>query len=240
MYRPFLTHLEQELNRRFTLEPLPIPEGLAYNHTARAGKEATIQSWAYSSPDFRKIRYTYIDAGDQAQVFNGVLYPHYHYDLPVLGLDLLAFGNKKFLTVIDIQPLYQDVDYQARYVAPMQPIYERYGDLAQKFEMRFYDANIYFSKYLLFARTEPELIQTRVFAAYQDYLALYLEMLETARATGRRADPAQIQQAHRDYDQYSAERDPAIGLFTTYWGKEWAERFVYDFLFDLAVVPAPI
>jgi hypothetical protein len=38
------------------------------------------------------------------------------------------------------------------------------------------------------------------------------------------------------YDQYSAEKDPAAALFAANWGNEWAESFVYDFLFDKATV----
>ncbi len=240
MYQPFLQHLKQELDARFQLQSLAIPEGLAYNKMHKGDKQATIQSWAFESEDFRKIRYTYIDAGEQAQVFNGVLYPRYNYDLPLLGIDLLAFGNKKFLVVIDIQPLYREAGYLTKYIEPMRPIYDSYQDLIQKLEMRFYDSNVYFSKYLIFARTEPEMIQTRVFGAYQDYLNLYLNMLQNAKQTKDFADPVKIAQAHQDYDQYSAERDPAVGLFTTYFGKEWAERFVYEFLFDLATVPTPV
>lgn len=34
------------------------------------------------------------------------------------------------------------------------------------------------------------------------------------------------------YDTYSAERDPAAGLFASMFGKTWAEDFIYDFLFS--------
>ncbi|MEO1800066.1 MAG: dihydrobiliverdin:ferredoxin oxidoreductase, partial [Cyanobacteria bacterium J06629_2] len=38
--------------------------------------------------------------------------------------------------------------------------------------------------------------------------------------------------AQREYDQYSAERDPAHGLFSSYFGSQWSERFLYEFLFE--------
>jgi 15,16-dihydrobiliverdin:ferredoxin oxidoreductase len=41
--------------------------------------------------------------------------------------------------------------------------------------------------------------------------------------------------AQKDYDQYSADRDPASGLFSSYFGHEWAERFLYEFLFEDAM-----
>lgn len=43
---------------------------------------------------------------------------------------------------------------------------------------------------------------------------------------------------HQDYDQYSAEKDPAVGLFMSYWGKPWALKFTHEFLFSLYQPPS--
>jgi 15,16-dihydrobiliverdin:ferredoxin oxidoreductase len=173
MYQPFREYLEQELFQRFDLQSRPIPTGLEINVSDRGKTPATIRSWCYQSPQLRKIRYTYIDAGEAAQVFNSVIYPSHNYDLPLLGIDLLSFGNKKNLVVLDFQPLFRDEAYIARYVQPLQALRDKYDDLAQNLEMKFYDANQYFSKYLLFAKTDAETVENRVFPAYKDYLKLY-------------------------------------------------------------------
>ena len=36
----------------------------------------------------------------------------------------------------------------------------------------------------------------------------------------------------------SAEKDPAVGLFKTYWGEDWAEDFTHNFLFSMSEPPA--
>ncbi|MEL6814905.1 MAG: dihydrobiliverdin:ferredoxin oxidoreductase, partial [Cyanobacteria bacterium J06598_3] len=133
------------------------------------------------------------------------------------------------------QPLFQDEAYQAKYIAPLQALHDKYPDLSQDLEMKFYDANQYFSKYLLFAKTDPETVKTRVLEAFKDYLQLYWEMLDAAEPSTDRADMARVAKAQRDYDQYSAERDPASGLFGSYFGHEWSERFLHEFLFEAAV-----
>ncbi|MDJ0736559.1 MAG: 15,16-dihydrobiliverdin:ferredoxin oxidoreductase [Nostocaceae cyanobacterium] len=235
MYRPFLEYLEQELFKRFDLQPRSIPSGLEYQVSERGRHPATIRSWCYQCPQLRKIRYTYIDAGDSAQIFNSVIYPSHHYDLPLLGIDFLSFGKVKNLIVLDFQPLFQDEAYQRKYIEQLKILHDNYPDLAQDLEMKFYDANQYFSKYLLFAKTDPETISTRLFAAYQDYLNLYWQMLEQATPLTDPEDIQLIVKAQKDYDQYSAERDPASGLFSSYFGHEWSERFLYEFLFEDAV-----
>ncbi len=235
MYQPFLEHLEQSLFQRFDLQSRPIPAGLEAQVSERGKNPATIKSWCYECPEFRKIRYTYIDAGASAQIFNSVIYPSHHSELPLLGIDFLSFGQVKNLIVMDFQPLFQDQAYLAKYIHPLKKLHEKYPDLAQNLEMKFYDANQYFSKYLLFAKTDPETVKTRVFEAFKDYLNLYWEMLATSETLTDRSDIQRIAKAQKDYDQYSADRDPASGLFSSYFGHEWSEKFLYGFLFEDAM-----
>jgi 15,16-dihydrobiliverdin:ferredoxin oxidoreductase len=155
--------------------------------------------------------------------------------LPLLGIDLLSFGKKKILIVLDFQPLFRDKAYIEKYIEPMQTIRDKYDDLVQNLEMKFYDANQYFSPYLLFAKTDSETVKNRLFPAYKDYIDLYWQMLEQAEPLQDSEDIQRIVKAQKDYDQYSADRDPASGLFSSYFGHEWAERFLYEFLFEDAV-----
>ncbi|HBW91096.1 MAG TPA: dihydrobiliverdin:ferredoxin oxidoreductase, partial [Cyanobacteria bacterium UBA11149] len=97
MFQPFLHYLEQELFRRFQLRSRAIPQELEFQVSQRGKHPAMIESWCYECPQLRKIRYTYINAGAMAQIFNSVIYPSYDYDLPLLGIDFLAFGKKKIL-----------------------------------------------------------------------------------------------------------------------------------------------
>jgi 15,16-dihydrobiliverdin:ferredoxin oxidoreductase len=235
MYQPFLNHLESELFQRFELQRQPIPAELERKTSDRGKSPATIQSWCYQCPQLRKIRYTYIDAGASAQIFNSVIYPSHHYDLPLLGLDFLSFGKVKNLVVLDFQPLFQDEAYQRRYIEPLKFLHAQYPDLAQDLEMKFYDANQYFSKYLLFAKTDAETVSTRLLAAFKDYLNLYWQLIDNATPLSDPEDIQRIVKAQKDYDQYSADRDPASGLFSSYFGHEWSEKFLYEFLFSDAI-----
>jgi 15,16-dihydrobiliverdin:ferredoxin oxidoreductase len=107
--------------------------------------------------------------------------------------------------------------------------------LAQDLPMKFYDANQYFSPYLLFAKTDAETVVNRLFPAYQEYIQLYWQLLEKAELLTQPEEIERIIKAQKDYDQYSAERDPASGLFSSYFGHEWSEKFLHEFLFEDAV-----
>lgn len=235
MFKPFQKFLEKELSENFVLESRLIPSGLESVVSERGKNPATIQSWCYQCPQLRKIRYTYIDAGETAQIFNSVIYPNHNYDVPLLGIDFLAFGQKKILVVIDFQPLFRDRPYIDKYIEPLTKIRGKYSALVQDLEMKFYDANQYFSKNLLFAKTDAETVVNQLFPAYQEYVQLYCQMLQQASVLNTPEEVERIVKAQKDYDQYSAERDPASGLFSSYFGHEWSEKFLYEFLFEDAI-----
>ena len=232
MFAPFKKHLESELFNRFDLSSRPIPPGLESNVSARGKNPATIQSWCYQCEQLRKVRYSYIDAGETAQVFNSVVYPNHCYDIPLLGVDFLSFGKKKILVVMDFQPLFRDRAYIEKYIEPMRQVRDKYSELAQDLEMKFYDANQYFSKYLLFAKLDSETVVNSLFPAFQEYLEMYWQMVADAEPLTDSQDIQRVVAAQKEYDQYSAERDPAHGLFSSYFGAEWSEKFLYEFLFE--------
>jgi len=75
-----------------------------------------------------------------------VISPSHNYDLPLLGIHLLSFNKKKILVVLDFQPLFRDEAYIAKYVQPLESLRDKYEDLSQNLERKFYDANQYFYK----------------------------------------------------------------------------------------------
>ena len=59
-------------------------------------------------------------------------------------------------------------------------------------------------------------------------------MLANAEPLTQSESIQRIVKAQQEYDCYSAERDPAHGLFSSYFGAEWSERFLHEFLFENA------
>ncbi|CAN0314211.1 unnamed protein product, partial [Ectocarpus fasciculatus] len=75
--------------------------------------DCNITSMNFASPEVRKVRLTYFDAGDKVQVLNAVIYPDPSLDMPLLGIDLISFGGKH-LAGIDFQPLFDDDSCRGR------------------------------------------------------------------------------------------------------------------------------
>ena len=100
---------------------------------------------------FRRVRMTYFDGGQALQVFNSLWYPTFDRpDAPLLGVDLLRFGPKKFLCIVDAQPP-QGRARAAHDTSTLDAIKRKYPDLEGEVS-RYYDDNRFFSKQMLCGR----------------------------------------------------------------------------------------
>eukprot|EP00526_Cylindrotheca_closterium_P018742 CAMPEP_0113640988 /NCGR_PEP_ID=MMETSP0017_2-20120614/21516_1 /TAXON_ID=2856 /ORGANISM="Cylindrotheca closterium" /LENGTH=360 /DNA_ID=CAMNT_0000552305 /DNA_START=30 /DNA_END=1112 /DNA_ORIENTATION=- /assembly_acc=CAM_ASM_000147 len=200
-------------------------------------KKARIVNICASSKEYRKIRMTYYDAGDNTQVFNAVWYPDPEYNLPVLGIDILAFNRKKYLAIVDFQPLHEDEsDHDATYEHLLEPLKEKYDSLKGRMSSKFYDETQFFSQQMLFARFDDEnVVHDDLFPAFKSYVKTHVDLVKSTER-----NPSQkefVMERQEAYDEYSAERDPATGLFAAMFGAEWANDFVHDFLFSMSEKP---
>ena len=75
-------------------------------------------------------------------------------------------------------------------------------------------------------------METRVFPAFKDYLAAYLDLVDRAEPVTSGAKLDSILQAQLRYLRYRAEKYPARRMFKRFYGEEWTEEYIHGFLFD--------
>lgn len=238
LYQPFLDYAIALLQDRLALQPYPIPDGFE-RKSATVGKgkhqeEVLTTSYAYQAPKLRQIRAAHVQGGNSLQVLNFVIFPQLHYDLPFFGADLVTLPGGH-LIALDMQPLFRDdPSYQAKYTQPILPIFQSYqpylpwgGDFPE-------EAQSFFSPAFLWTRpAQTEVVETHVFAAFKAYLGAYLDFVDRAEPITDPQALRQIEQAQLRYLRYRAEKDPARGMFTRFYGPEWTEEYIHGFLFDL-------
>lgn len=239
LYMPFwewqLDFMKSSLTNLHPIECSTLNDiDVSYNENEE--KRARIVNHCYASDEYRKIRMTYYDAGDSVQVFNSVWYPDAKYNLPVLGIDLLSFNRKRYLAIVDFQPLHQEEeDHATTYEHILQPIKDKYDNLKGRMSSKFYDETQFFSKEMLFARFEDgKIVDEDLFPAFKSYVKTHLDLVKNTSPSTNPKDVQHVVDRHMAYDTYSADRDPAAGLFAAMFGKKWAEDFIYDFLFSLS------
>ena len=90
--------------------------------------------------------------------------------------------------------------------------------------------NQYFSSWLLFCRGGADEATSSLPQAFDALFSAYWDLHDQAK-TQSSINPIEVEQLQKNYDVYSAERDPAHGLFTSHFGKDWSDRFLHEFLF---------
>jgi phycoerythrobilin:ferredoxin oxidoreductase len=238
LYQPFLDYAIALLQDRLDLHPYPIPAGFE-SKVAIVGKgkhqnEVLTTSYGYQAPKLRQIRAAHVQGGSALQVLNFVIFPQLNYDLPFFGADLVTLPGGH-LIALDMQPLFRDnPQYQEKYTRPILPIFASYqphlpwgGDFPA-------DAQPFFSPAFLWTRPQKtEAVETHVFDAFKDYLQAYLRFVDQAEPITDPQALREIEQAQLRYLRYRAEKDPARGMFTRFYGSEWTEDYIHGFLFDL-------
>lgn len=237
LYQPFLDYALALLQERLDLSPYPIPQGFERKEstTGKGKHQETVltTSYAFKSPKLRQIRAAHVQGGSSLQVLNFVIFPQLTLDLPFFGADLVTLPGGH-LIALDMQPLFHDAAYQQKYSQPLLPIFQSYqqnlpwgGDFPE-------EAKPFFSPAFLWTRPQKtEVVQTQVFEAFKDYLGVYLDFVAEAEPVTDSQRLEEIEQAQLRYIAYRADKDPARGMFTRLYGKEWTEEYIHGFLFDL-------
>ena len=194
-------------------------------------KKYTIKNWLFEASSFRKWRITQLDGGGKIQVFNTVAYPIFQCEQPILGVDILWFGNsQKLLTVLDYQPLIQDNEYLQKYCAKLNEIKNKYPEFDNTQMKRIYDSNKYFSPWVIICRGNKSNLEQDLHNIFYLFLEEYLKI--NAFFSGNQfLNSQEIQSKQIEYDQYSADKDPADKLFKKFFGEKWTEKFIRNFLF---------
>jgi 15,16-dihydrobiliverdin:ferredoxin oxidoreductase len=229
MFDPFLQELHAGIESRGG-RLATVPEGLEQKRSDKQNSE--IRSWLWDVPGFRRWRVTRLDAGDSLQVLNSVAYPAETLDHPLLGIDLLWFGaRQKLVAVLDFQPLSQDPSYFERHYSGLKKLHAQFPDLSGEETMRSFDPNQYFSPWLLFCRGGADQAQSSLPKAFTPFLAAYWQLHDQAAQAKSPMTSEDVINLQKAYDVYSAERDPAHGLFTSHYGKDWSDRFQHELLY---------
>jgi phycoerythrobilin:ferredoxin oxidoreductase len=237
LYQPFLDYAIATLSAKLDLEPYPIPAGFERKEglMGKGKKQEPVltTSYGFKSSKLRQIRAAHVQGGSSLQVLNFVIFPQLNYDLPFFGADLVTLPGGH-LIAIDMQPLFHQDDYRTKYSEPIMSMFHDYqqdlpwgGDFPE-------EAQQYFSPAFLWTRpSETEVVKTKVFDAFCDYLQAYLNFVKQAEEIKDRQQLTAIVQAQKSYVDYRAAKDPARGMLTRLYGAEWTEEYIHGFLFDL-------
>jgi 15,16-dihydrobiliverdin:ferredoxin oxidoreductase len=225
-YMPFwawqLNYFDEHLTN---FRELPLPdESLSLVQTSST---RVMTKW-YASDEYRLIRMTYMDAGNQTQIFTSVCYPRAN--LPILGNGLLQCGERR-ITISDFQPLEES---HSRYEDLLLTIREQFPSLNQPMSERFFENGKFWSNSTLLGRfpVSSDLIWQDLWPAYKSCVQTHVQLCKTE--SKNIISENTLLQRHAEYDTHVASRDPAISMLKSIFGADVARDVVYKALFPMA------
>ncbi len=75
---------------------------------------------------------------------------------------------------------------------------------------------------------------------FRSFLESYWLNFDLPKLNQNQIKSEEVRLLHIDYDKYSAEKDPAHSLFVGFFGKDWSDRFLREFLFPLSLDDLPL
>ena len=194
-----------------------------------------METWGLKTEKIRQARCACLQAGEITSVMNLVITPCNNYDLPFFGADFVTLPNGHLLA-LDLQPvLKKDILHTKSVWERLLPLHSRWQSLLPWGGPIPKEAESYFSPGLLWTRLPlgdeaDQLIVDVIMPAFRDYLSLYLELVHSAvDVSSDRSD--NLLEAQKGYLTYRAEKDPARGMLTRFYGKEWTQSYIHDVLF---------
>ena len=239
-WQPFLDTAVAAL-APFRPNPYPVAEEFLHREGTTGSKAKPVQvttaTWACSTEKLRQVRSACVEAGAAASVLNFVINPSCRFDLPFFGADLVTLPNGHLLA-LDLQPVDKtDPDHTGPVWQRLMPLFERWRAELPDGGPIPDEAQPYFSPAFLWTRIPlgddgDALIERVIRPAFTDYLQLYLELVEEAQPVNNER-AALLLSGQKRYTAYRAEKDPARGMLTRFYGSEWTESYIHGVLFDL-------
>ncbi len=224
----------------FNLNPYPVPPKFLYKQAKtnlqKKSSQVSISTWACSFSKIKQARIACINGGNSLSVFNLVIHPLNTFDLPFFGADFVTLPNGHLLA-LDLQPaLKSDQKHTEKAWSRLTPIHDRWQPLLPFGGRIPKEAEPFFSPGFLWTRLPlgPEsenTISGIIRSAFLEYIALYIDLIKESSPVSEDRSK-QLLEGQKSYLHYRATKDPARGMLTRIFGKEWTEEYITEVLFD--------
>ncbi len=225
----------------FNIEEYSIPNDFLYKSTifstSKISQEISLATWACKIDKIRQIRAACLQGENSISVLNLVFSPLSNYDLPFFGADFVTLPNGHLLA-LDLQPVLRlDQRHTENVWNLLIPIYQKWQSFLPDGGEIPIEAKRFFSPGFLWTRlpldeNSDTTISQIIRPAFVEYLSLYIQLIKEAKIVSDDRSKMLIE-GQRSYIDYRSKKDPARGMLSRYFGKEWTENYINNVLFDL-------
>ncbi len=199
-------------------------------------QKVTTNTWACRTEKLEKVRAVCLQAGASTSVFNFVAIPSVNYEIPFFGADFVTLPSGH-LIALDLQPvLSNDTQHINKFMKHLKPLSSKYLSIFPNGGEIPLEAKKFFSPGFIWTRLplsqeSDEMIHEHLMSAFIQYFDLYLNIVQEADLISHERSLL-LRQGQHSYLQYRSSKDPARGMLTRFYGKEWTECYINDVIFS--------
>ena len=221
------------LEQHFKIKKEELPIDFAHKKLEQEDGLIEQKSSLYSFEKVESVKLGAFNAVEAVYVRNSTIWPADDYDFPAFIYDSAETKRWLFM-LVDIHPLRRDEEYLKCYTEPLAEIKEKYKDIpivkGARTEMREW-TKPYSSGHPFYFRC-PKEYEDRIEKGFQDYFNFYVEKIKDAKPLQDAKLRAEVIAFKKKFKKIYAENDPGGGPYRTFFGEEWTERFLSEFLFS--------
>jgi len=240
---PFLNLLNYNLGitKKLNFTPVSIDEKFMTETTDNGF--GILRNYCFSSKEFRKVRFTYLDMKSKIQYFGMVLHPAYNHDIPILNFELISYNNEKIVYIMNMVKMDNTKSYNDRYVVPFVDTKKKYPELKENIAIRMSNYSI-FGNYISEAILLGNFVQKNedndklesiynnvIFPSFEDFIGIYFGLFENATVI-ENDEIINIKNRHKLFDMKKAFVESRYDI-RKYFDDKWYMSMVYDFFYDL-------
>lgn len=223
--------IEATWQQALDLAPYTLPRDLGYVEGRLEGEKLTIENHCYQTPQFRKLHLELAKVGSGLDILHCVMFPRLEYGLPMFGCDLVGGRGQISAAIADLSPTTSDLTLPTPYQNELSKLpetaFSQPRDLPEWGDI--------FSEFCVFVRpsnSEEE----------QQFLTRVKAMLATHCHQALAAQPLSVQQQQENlagqqyYCTKQQKNDKTRRVLEKSFGKEWADYYMTQVLFDLPTV----
>lgn len=197
----------------FQLEEIKLPDWL---NPIIVNENVKLSSYLWTSNHIEKIRLCELKIDKKFYAESLVIYPKAELSLPVFGTEFLGISNKKYFGAIDFHPIFND-EYYLKYL-------EEFPDTQIK-NLKRYDLDKFFSKKFWIKKSD-----INFYSEYNIWMKCYLYQYKKMLESKQTVDSID-KDPFAEYNKYMSNNDPAFGILKSYFNKDFAKKYIEQFLF---------